>query len=98
MDRQGPSIDHYATQQQYLSRQTAGGMEFRDCQNPDASDGYIVGPNEKVSLSAAAVREGWRKTAAFLGRGSSMACACGRAARTCSLALCLLRAGARLRP
>lgn len=49
MGRQGPPIDNYKTQQEFLSQQTAGGMEFRDCQNPDASDGYIVGPNEKVT-------------------------------------------------
>lgn len=55
--QQGPAIDRYMTQQQSLSQQTAGGMEFRDCQNPDASDGYVVGPDEKVLPSSAAARE-----------------------------------------
>ncbi len=44
----GPGIHQYKTQGQELYNQTGGGLEFRDCQNPDASDGYIVGPNEKV--------------------------------------------------
>ena len=70
MDRQGPPIDHYATQQQYLSRQTAGGMEFRDCQNPDASDGYIVGPNEKVSLTPLCAKDGERLRR-FLGEAAA---------------------------
>lgn len=47
----GPAINNYQTQQQSLAQGTNGGLEFRDCQNPDAADGYIVGPNEKVSTS-----------------------------------------------
>ena len=45
----GPAIHHYMTQQQNIATGSSGGLEFRDCQNPDASDGYVVGPNEKVA-------------------------------------------------
>ena len=49
IDTVGPHIDSYMTHQEALRQQTQGGMEFTDCQNPDATDGYVVGPNEKVS-------------------------------------------------
>ena len=48
IDTVGPHIDSYMTHQEALRQQTQGGMEFTDCQNPDATDGYVVGPNEKV--------------------------------------------------
>jgi hypothetical protein len=68
---QGPAIDNYVTQQQALSQQTAGTMEFRDCQNPNASDGYVVGPDEKVSPGSAATMRRVRRVAA----GEETACA-----------------------
>jgi hypothetical protein len=44
----GPHINSYMTHQEALHHQTGGHLEFTDCQNPDATDGYVVGPNEKV--------------------------------------------------
>ena len=44
----GPNIDFYKTQQEHLQSQSTGSMKFSDCQNPNAQDGYVVGPNEKV--------------------------------------------------
>jgi hypothetical protein len=44
----GPHINSYMTHQEALHHQTGGQLEFTDCQNPDATDGYVVGPNEKV--------------------------------------------------
>jgi hypothetical protein len=44
----GPSIQSYKTHREVVAQNSKGGLEFHDCQNPDASDGYIVGPKEPV--------------------------------------------------